>query len=142
MFKRLCIRNKILIVFFIFLISNLGVVFLLGKKAERELIESQTVYTQLFENNSLFNSILIGDIQSSFFLNRNYTPVEGRLISASSAESLEMFRNQVFAVFGFSILIGIGVSIFFARRFTKPVMQLVENSGNLSGELLKRHILI
>jgi signal transduction histidine kinase len=64
------------------------------------------------------------------------------MISASSADSLERFRNQVFAVFGFSILVGIGVSIFFAKRLTKPVMQLVENSGNLSGETLKKHILI
>jgi nitrogen fixation/metabolism regulation signal transduction histidine kinase len=117
-------------------------VFLLEKKAAKEMIESQTVYTQLLENNSLFKSILMGDIQSSFFLHRNYTPVQGQMISANSADSLERFRNQVFAVFGFSILVGIGVSIFFAKRLTKPVMQLVENSGNLSGETLRKHILI
>lgn len=45
--KKLCIRNKILIAFFILIAVDLGVLFLLEKQTEEDFLRNQNDYREL-----------------------------------------------------------------------------------------------
>ena len=71
MAKKFCIRNKILIAFFIMIVVDLGVLFILEKQTEKDLLRNQNDYRELLTSNSPFDVILTGDLQSSFYFNRS-----------------------------------------------------------------------
>ena len=138
MSKKLCIRNKILIALFILLTVDLGVLFILGNRAEKELARNQSNYNEILTRNSPFSTILTGNLQSGFFFNRGLPQLDVHKLAASSIEVYRQFRNQVFMLFGFSLLLGIGLSIYLAQRVTKPLQHLTESIGNADRQVLRK----
>ena len=96
MAKKFCIRNKILIAFFILIVVDLGVLFILEKQTEKDLLRNQNDYRELLTSNSPFDVILTGDLQSSFYFNRSVPAMEARGLTTASVGIYRQFRNRVF----------------------------------------------
>jgi len=133
MFHKICIRNKILFSFFILLFFDLGVIYMLENRVEKEVLEAQSEYNAVFSYNTLLDNILTGNIQSSFVLNKSYTyknsPVIDDLSSSQATiAAIQKFRNQVLAVFGVSLLLGVVISIVVTRSIAKPIIQFINGS--------------
>jgi signal transduction histidine kinase len=59
-------------------------------------------------------------------------------VTYSSLGIYRQFRNQVFMLFGISLLLGIGLALYFARRVTRPVLRLTESAEDFSKQTLKK----
>jgi signal transduction histidine kinase len=139
MTNRLCIRNKILLSFFLLLLIDLGIVFLLANRSEKELLANQESYSEILSAGSIFNVILTGDLQSGFFINRDVPQLDIRDMTAASLGVVRDFRNNVFMVFGISLLLGIGINLYLAKSVARPVMQLTGKQGMESGRGSKKN---
>ncbi len=142
MAKRLCIRNKMLIAFFILIVVDLGVLFILERQTERELLRNENGYREMLTSNSPYSVILTGDLQSSFYFNRNVPEIEARSLTAVSVGLHRQFRNRVFVLFGVSLLLGIGFSLYLAQRVTQPMLQLGQGPDEITKQSLKEKKLL
>jgi signal transduction histidine kinase len=131
MAQKLCIRNKILLAFLVLLVVDLGVVFLLENQAKRELLKNQSKFNEAIISNSLFDVIFAGNIYSMFLLTGEEGHIDPRELTAASLSVLEQFRNRIFVIFGVSLILGIGITLFFALNVTRSIVQLAGDTGQL-----------
>jgi signal transduction histidine kinase len=131
-----------LIAFFVLIAVDLGVLFLLERQTEREFMRNESEYREMLTSNSPYNVILTGDLQSSFYYKHNVPEIEARNLTAASIGLHKQFRNRVFLLFGTSLLLGIGFSLYLARRVAQPILQLAHNPDGLTKQNLKEKKLL
>jgi len=134
--NRLCVRSKILIVFLSLIAVDIILLFFLEQHAGNELLRNQKSYTETTTPYSLFTTIMTGNFQSGFLLISNGPYVESGSMTNVSLDILREYRNHLFMVFGISLLLGIGLTIYFARNASHPILQLSDSSGGLGTETL------
>jgi signal transduction histidine kinase len=116
---------------------DLGVLFLLERQIGRELLRNEQEYKEMLTSNSPYNVILTGDLQSSFYFKHNVPEIEARSMTAVSIGLHRQFRNRVFLLFGVSLLLGIGFSLYLARRVAQPILQLAQGPDDITKQSLK-----
>ncbi len=134
MFKKMCIRNKLLTAFFILLVIDLGMVFMLEKRAEKGVRALQNEYEKLLDCSSMFNRILGGDIRSVLLLTKDHSLAEEMYDNPYTLTIIQKFRNHVLLIFGSSLLLFVALSIYITRKITKPIFQLTKYPG-IDGDL-------
>ncbi len=142
MFKKLCIRNKIMISVVLLLFLSSGSILLLIDRIEKEIYSSNADSTQLFSYNYFAGMILTGDIHSSFFLNKDYPLVGKDNNDSNLITAVHKLKTQVLIVFGLSIILGIFLSIGISRSISRPIMQLVHASKNLTNGKMGKSFLL
>lgn len=129
MFKKMCIRNKLLTAFFILLVVDLGMVFMLEKRAEKGIRAFQSEYEKLLDYSGMFNRILGGDIRSVLVLTKDRSLAEEMLDTPYALAIIQKFRNHVLLIFGSSLLLFVSLSIYITRKITKSILQLTNSPG-------------
>ncbi len=129
MFKKMCIRNKLITAFIFLLVIDLGMVFLLEQRAERGIRTLQSEYAKLLDYNNLFNRIMGGDIRSILVVTKDRSLMEGVNNASYAVASIQAFRNHVLLIFGSSLLLFVVLSMYITRKITKPIVQFADFSG-------------
>jgi len=136
MFRGMCVRNKIIITVAVIVLINLASVMILINSMEKKLIETSKLVKDPFTYDYFLGMILTGDLHASFLLNKDYPMIKGDRESSNIWPLLRKLKLQILAVFGFSITLGVGLSILISRSITKPVTQLARTSQQIAnGEL-------
>jgi signal transduction histidine kinase len=124
--KRLCIRNKMLIALLALIVIDMGVLFLLERRAEHVIHQNQKRFSEIMDPDSLLAILMTGNLRSDFMLIGNGPRFQEDSMTNVSLGIMRTFRNQLYLVFGVSLALGIGLTFYFSRILSRPIAQLAE----------------
>jgi signal transduction histidine kinase len=131
MFKSMSLRNKIVITVALLLMINSGAIFLLVQGAEKKLYSAMSNTPKPFSYNYYLGMVLVGDIYTSFLMNKDYPTIENHESPHVFFQMLRGLRIKIFIIFGITVVIGILISILLSRSISKPIMQLAQETKNI-----------
>lgn len=128
MFKSMSIRNKIVLTIALLLLINSGAVFLLVHRAENKLYSSISNTPKPFSYNYYLGMVLVGDIYTSFLMNKDYPTIENHDNTHVFFQMLRGLRINILIIFGITVVIGVLISMLLSRSISKPIMQLAQET--------------
>lgn len=126
MFKKMCVWNKVLIFFLLLILADLGMVFFLEGRVEKELVR---IPNNILRENTLMSLVFGNDYDSNYLIKQTIPVLEGSGDDRSAYAVIRRYRNQVVAIFGISLLAGIVLIIVTSRNLMRPILQIV-SGGN------------
>jgi signal transduction histidine kinase len=124
--KRLCIRKKMLVALAALIVIDMVVLLLLERRTEHVILKNQERFSEIVASDSLFSTLMTGNLRGDFLLIGNGPRFKETSIASISLGGMRSFRNQLYLVFGFSLVLGIGLIFYFSRILSRPVVQLAE----------------
>jgi signal transduction histidine kinase len=118
-------------------VIDLGVLFLLERRAANIIYKNQKSFSEIMSSDSLFETVLTGKLQSDFMLISNGPGIESASLTNVSLNVLRAYRNQLYIVFGISLALGVALVIFYSRVLSQPVVQLADGFTEVSREVKK-----
>lgn len=135
--KKLCVRKRLTFALVALIAIDLGVLFLLERRAENVIYKNQKSFSEILSSDSLFETVLTGKLQSDFMLISNGPGIESASLTNVSLDVLRAFRNQLYIVFGISLAIGVALVIYLSWVVSQPVVQLADGFEEVSREVKK-----
>ncbi|UCB47376.1 MAG: HAMP domain-containing protein [Spirochaetota bacterium] len=132
MFKRACIKLRIIVPILVILLLYTGGILLLERRIEKKLTSIRINYEQPLPYNSFLSMILFGDTRSSLMMNRGYTIINDNEGIEDFSALIRKMRYQVLMVFGFLIVVGITLALLIARSISKPIIELANASNDIA----------
>ncbi len=131
MFKSMSIRNKIVSTIALLLLINSGSIFLLVQRAEKKLYSSILNTPKPFTYNYFLGMVLVGDIYTSFLMNKDYPTITSHDSTNDFFQMLHGLRIKILIIFGITVVIGVLISIMLSRSISVPIMQLARETKNV-----------
>ncbi len=129
--RMLCIRSKIMIPVLAVLVISAGAALLLIWRMEQRVSSSNHVFASGVSYNYMAGVTLTGDLYSNYLLNPDFPQMNSVQFSLDSNTILHKLRNNIALVFGFSLILGVFLTVVTSRSISRPIMQLVDASKNL-----------
>ena len=138
--RMLCIRSKIMIPVLVVLVVSAGAALLLIWRMEERISSSGHASGSGVSYNYMKGVTLTGDLYSNYILNKEFPEefpqMTGVQFSLDSATALHRLRNNIAMVFGFSLILGIFLTVTTSRSISRPIMQRVDASRRLPNNTL------
>jgi signal transduction histidine kinase len=138
--RMLCIRSKMMIPVLVVLVVSAGAALLLIWRMEERISSSGHASGSGVSYNYMEGVTLTGDLYSNYILNKQFPEefpqMTGVQFSLDSATALHRLRNNIAMVFGFSLILGIFLTVTTSRSISRPIMQLVDASRKLQNHTL------
>ena len=131
MFKRMCIRTRIIVMITALLLMYTGGILLLEYRVEKRLSNIQFSVNTPLPYNSFLSMVLFGNMHSNMMVAGRFT-IDNEDISAERFTSLvRNLRYQVLMTFGFFIVVGVIIALLISRSISKPIKELARASRGL-----------
>ncbi|MBN2324785.1 MAG: HAMP domain-containing protein [Spirochaetes bacterium] len=131
MFKRMCIRTRIVVSMVAILLFYTGGILILESRMEKKLSGIQFEQSPVLPYNSFLSTVLFGDNRTGLMMGGNYAVFNGEEGIDEFATLVHSMRYQVLMVFAFFIVTGVLLAMFIARGISKPIMDLARASGGI-----------
>jgi len=127
------IRAKIMITILILIMVDASIILWLESRVEKKFyrVNMGAQLSEPLAFNSLFNMVLMGDINSSYRL-RTRAPMLGEDGKDGVASIIKRLKQQILLVFGLTIVTGMLLSFYIAKGISKPILRLANVSNNIA----------
>jgi len=139
MFKKMCVWNKVLIFFLLLILADLGMVFFLEGRVEKELVR---IPNNILRENTLMSLVFGNDYDSNYLIKQTIPVLEGSGDNRSAYAVIRRYRNQVVAIFGISLLAGIVLIIVTSRNLMRPILQIVSGGNPVQKDAIMNSSLV
>jgi signal transduction histidine kinase len=138
--RMLCIRSKMMIPVLVVLVVSAGAALLLIWRMEERMSSSNHATRSGVSYNYMAGVTLTGDLYSNYLLNKEFPKEFPQMtsvhLSLDSNTALHRLRNNIAMVFGFSLILGVFLTVVTSRSISRPIMQLVDASKELQNHKL------
>ncbi len=132
----LCIRSKVMIPVIVVIVTSAGSALFLIGRAEQRMSSSGSVSIAGMSYSYMKGVTLTGDLYSNYLLDQDFPEWNNVQYSLDANTALNRLRNNVVVVFGFSLLMGILLTLLISRSISRPIMQLVDASRRLPDSVI------
>lgn len=138
--RMLCIRSKMMIPVLVVLVVSAGAALFLIWRMEERMSSSNHATRSGVSYNYMAGVTLTGDLYSNYLLNKEFLKEFPQMtsvqLSLDSNTALHRLRNNIAMVFGFSLILGVFLTVVTSRSISRPIMQLVDASKELQNHKL------
>jgi signal transduction histidine kinase len=132
MFKKLCIRERVIIAVVAVIVVCAAAILILINKVENDILAAAAFNEPMLSQSFFSNTMFSGDALNGFLLKREYVLMDNSIDSVKMLSLMHRLKNNVMIVFGASLALGLLLALVTSRGITRPIMRLVHASKNIA----------